>query len=79
METRTIPTALRRVDAAVHCAVSPGFFDRMVEEGSLPKPRLLGGTVKVWLRTELDQALYALPTVGGETTSDNPCDVLLRR
>lgn len=68
----TPPTALRRVDAARHCAVSPGHFDRMVREGVLPPARNLPGT-PVWLRQELDDALFSLPQMG-EEGGHNSCD-----
>jgi predicted DNA-binding transcriptional regulator AlpA len=55
----TIPTGLRRKDAAAHCGVSPAHFDRMVKEGVLPLPRALGG-VNLWLRQELDEALFSI-------------------
>lgn len=56
---RTEPTGLQRQAAAAHCGISPGHFDAMVRDGVLPVPRLLGG-VKIWLRQELDAALYAV-------------------
>lgn len=68
----TEPTGLKRQDAAAHCGVSPGHFDRMVKEGVLPPPRPLGG-VNVWLRQELDAALFALApkdAVTGGTSCD---------
>lgn len=55
----TEPTGLKRQDAAAHCGVSAGHFDKMVREGVLPAPRALGG-VKLWLRQELDAALFAI-------------------
>lgn len=70
----TAPTCFRRTDAARHCGVSPGHFDRMVSEGILPQPRLLGG-VKVWLRQELDDALFSLPGNGPDGGA-NSCDAL---
>lgn len=70
----TAPTGLRRVDAARHCGVSLGHFDAMVKTGVLPAARPLG-TVKVWLRQELDDALFALPGAGHDT-GGNTCDAL---
>ena len=66
-----MPTGLRRVDAAKHCGVSTGYFDRMVAEGLLPQPRLFGDGVKLWIRQELDDALYALPTEDGGNSCDH--------
>lgn len=68
----TEPAGLKRQDAAWHCGVSPGHFDRMVKRGDLPPPRRLGG-VNVWLRQELEAALFALePKDAG--TGRNSCD-----
>ncbi len=68
----TPPCSLRRGHAAVHCGVSPTHFDRMVREGVLPSPRDLKG-IKVWLRAELDDALFALPEIGTDG-GGNTCD-----
>lgn len=70
----TEPTGLRREQAAMHCGSSAGHFDRMVKEGFLPQPRDLDG-VKVWLRQELDQALFALSVAGNERKEDK-CEQL---
>lgn len=67
----TDPTGLKRVHAAAHCGVSPGHFDRMVREGILPSPRHLGG-VQIWLRQELDAALFAL--VEKQLVGGTSCD-----
>ena len=69
------PTALRRGDAAKHCAVSTVYFDRMVLEGILPPPKRIGEGIKVWLRQELDAALFEAPTEN--IPPFNPCDALL--
>lgn len=81
-DTKTIPTGLRRGDAAMHCGVSPSFFDELVAKRVLPAPRRLGDKVKVWVRQELDTALMSLPPEeeGFEHIQEmakNPCDVLL--
>jgi hypothetical protein len=73
---KTAPTGLRRGDAALHCGVSPGHFDRMVKEGVLPAPRDQGG-IKIWLRQELDDALFSLPIIG-EDGGGNSCDALFQ-
>jgi len=69
------PTGLRRGDAAKHCGVSTGYFDKMVIEGLLPPPKRIGEGIKVWLRQELDDALFSAPTEN--IAPFNPCDVLL--
>jgi len=81
-DTKTIPTGLRRGDAAMHCGVSPSFFDELVSKGILPAPRRLGGKVKVWVRQELDMALISLPPEAEFPDQphegvNNPCDILL--
>lgn len=68
------PTGLRRVQAALHCGVSPWMFDKLVKEGLVPPARQLGG-VKVWLRQELDDALFSAQIVGTEQ-GENSCDGL---
>ena len=77
LDAKTIPTGLRRNDAALHCGISPGFFDKLVTEGVLPPPRCLGTKVKIWMRQELDHALMSLPTEHPTDLLDNPCDILL--
>ena len=82
-DSKTVPTGLRRADAAMHCGVSPSYFDELVEKRILPRPRKLGDNVKVWVRQELDLALMSLPPDEGEiefvqTIAENPCDILLR-
>ena len=67
------PAAMRRDKAARYCGVSAGHFDRLVREGFMPAPRNQLG-VKVWLRAEIDDALFALPTYGDEG-GGNSCDV----
>lgn len=61
----TAPTGLRRVAAARHCGVSPGHFDKLVREAVMPAPRDLFG-VRVWIRQELDEALFGLAAPGSE-------------
>lgn len=68
----TAPTGLRREQASRHCGVSAGHFDKMVADGVLPAARQLSG-VKVWLRQELDDAMFALPIIGGGG-GENSCD-----
>lgn len=65
----TWPTGLRRVQAARHCGVSASVFDDLVRDGILPPPRVLRG-VSIWLRQELDDALFSLERRDG----GNSCD-----
>lgn len=65
------PAGMRRTAAAAYCGVSEGHFDKMVAAQLLPQSVPLG-TVKLWLREELDDALFALrASPEGEV---NTCD-----
>lgn len=64
--------ALSRGEAAFMAGVSVGTFDKMVAEGALPAPRTWGSR-KLWLRPEIEQALFELPAEHS-TAVDNPWD-----
>jgi hypothetical protein len=49
----------------MHCGFSAGHFDKMVKERLLPQSRDASG-VKLWLRQELDEALFSLNTPQNE-------------
>lgn len=70
----TPPASLRREDAARYCGCSATHFDGLVRQAIMPLPRDLAG-VKVWLRSELDDALLGLMPIGGEKR-DNSFDGL---
>ncbi len=58
------PAALNRKQAAEFVGVSPATFDKLVERGHMPKARQYPDTRRLfWLRTELEETLYELPTV----------------
>lgn len=65
---------LTRAEAAFVAGVSPGTFDKMVDEGLLPRPRRYG-TRLIFLRSEIELALFDLPT-DGEARASNPWDEL---
>jgi predicted DNA-binding transcriptional regulator AlpA len=68
----SFPSGMNRGKAAAHVGISPGYFDKMVKEGLLPPPRILGSK-NMWIRQELDDALFALDTPqteGGPTSCD---------
>ena len=50
---------LRHDDAARYVGVSPRKFDQMVDDGTMPKPKRVGGCV-VWDIRALDMAFDAL-------------------
>ena len=54
------PRGLSRVQAAAYVGVSPSFFDALVFEGRMPKPKRLN-TRTIWDRLRLDDAFAALP------------------
>lgn len=56
---------LSEVEAAVYLSLSPSFFRRLVDQGSMPRPRIAGGR-RIWDVEELDLAFKALPREGGE-------------
>ena len=57
------PCGLSRSQAAAFVGVSVGTFDMMVNDGRMPGPRRIG-TRKVWARTQVEEAFYALPEDG---------------
>lgn len=54
------PRGLSRVVAAAYIGVSVTLFDRMIENGLMPKPKRIWGRV-VWDRLALDNAFAAIP------------------
>lgn len=55
-----LPLGLRRVEAAAYIGVSPSLFDRMIDDGRMPKPKRYRGRV-MWDRRELEHAFASLP------------------
>jgi len=53
-------------EAAVYLSLSPSFFRKLVDAGSMPRPRVVGNR-RIWDVDELDLAFKALPREGGET------------
>ena len=70
MPTRIKPNAMKRSDAAGFCGISVSQFGKMIRNGTMPKARDAGGA-KIWLRTELEDALTALALDGEK---DEECD-----
>ena len=52
-------------EAAVYLSLSPSFFRKLVADGLMPRPRVIGGR-RIWDIEELDSAFKALPREGGE-------------
>lgn len=57
------PRGLRREQAAEYIGVSVSLFDKLVAEGRMPPPKMIGAR-KVWDRVALDQAFFELPEEG---------------
>ena len=66
------PRVLRRELAAQYLGMSPSLFTREVEAGTLPQPIQLVGTVKGWVRDDLDAWLEDRRTAqnGGSNSWD---------
>lgn len=67
------PRGLARAEAAEYIGVSPSLFDVMVDDGRMPKPKLINRRT-VWDRLRLDAAFVALPDKDGADKFDNPWD-----
>ena len=70
MPNKIKPNAMRKSDAADFCGISVSQFGKMIRNGTMPKARDAGGA-KIWLRSELEDALTAL-ALDGER--DEECD-----
>jgi excisionase family DNA binding protein len=64
------PRLLTREQAAAYLSVSPNTFDAMVEDGVMPRPRLLRGRRRAWDVRALDAAIDRLPVEGNDGTTD---------
>jgi predicted DNA-binding transcriptional regulator AlpA len=58
------PRLIGREAAAAYISVSPNTFDRMIEEGRMPRPRILVDRRHAWDVRELDVAVDLLPHRG---------------
>lgn len=65
------PIGLSRDVAAAFIDVSPTYFDEMVRDGRMPKPKQIDAR-QVWSRLDIEQAFAALPTEG-ETQDGEEC------
>jgi predicted DNA-binding transcriptional regulator AlpA len=68
------PRLIGREAAAAYVCVSPNTFDRMVDDGRMPRAKRLGDRRIAWDVRELDRAVDQLPAEtagpGDETWSD---------
>ena len=68
-DTPIDPRGLNRESAAFYIGICTTLFDTLVDEGRMPKPKLINSR-KVWDRQELDIAFNKLPN--GEQPDDEP-------
>jgi predicted DNA-binding transcriptional regulator AlpA len=82
METRDSltypPRGLNREEAARYVGIGTSLFDRLVEEGRMPKPKHIGKRV-VWDRLKLDAAFADLDEDAGENSIDRALQMVGRR
>jgi len=64
------PRGLSREQAAAYVGVSPTFFDQLVTDRSMPRPKRIGRRC-LWDRIQLDAAFTALPNDGEEDRADD--------
>jgi excisionase family DNA binding protein len=60
-----IRRGLNESEAAIYLSLSASFFRKLVEQGVMPRPRLVGSR-RIWDVEELDLAFKGLPREGGE-------------
>lgn len=71
--TFVLPRGLSRLESARYIGVSASLFDRMVQDGRMPKPKRINSRT-VWDRHQLDSCFDALPEIGAEPDDHNPWD-----
>lgn len=54
-----VPRGLSRVEAARYIGVSPGTFDKLVDDGTMPQPKKIRAR-RVWDRAAIDAAFTAM-------------------
>lgn len=69
-EVGLAPRGLCREEAAGYIGVGVTMFERMVEDGKMPRPKRIAGRC-VWDRLALDRAFAALPDERGESDADD--------
>lgn len=72
------PRGLSREEAARYIGVGATTFDKLVEEGRMPRPKHVGKRV-VWDRLKLDAAFADLDEDAGENSIDRALRVVGRR
>jgi predicted DNA-binding transcriptional regulator AlpA len=65
---------LRREHAAHYVGISPASFDKLVDEGKMPRPKKMMERIVLWDRRALDQSLDQLFDGTHGECSNNPYD-----
>jgi len=60
-----IRRGLSESEAAIYLSLSASFFRKLVDQGIMPRPRIVG-TRRIWDIEELDAAFRALPREAGD-------------
>lgn len=63
------PRVLRRMEAAAYLGVSPGSFDTMVKDGTVPQPKVMTPNIVGWDVADLDAFVDSLPYRDGSLES----------
>ena len=69
------PRLVSREAAAAYVSVSPNIFDQMVNDGKMPRPKLLGGRRRAWDVRALDSAVDNLSADGDDLSDQSWGDV----
>ena len=64
------PRLISREAAAAYLSISATLFDRMVEDGRMPRPKMLGGKRRAWDVQALDAAIDRLPIQDDDAAAD---------
>lgn len=73
-ERLPVRRGLSESEAAIYLSLSATFFRKLVEQGVMPRPRLVGSR-RIWDVDELDIAFRTLPREGSdETVADSEGD-----
>jgi hypothetical protein len=69
----SVRRGLDEQEAALYLSLSPSFFRQLVQEGIMPRARVIKGR-RIWDVEELDIAFKALPRDGGAEVTDTWAD-----
>ena len=69
------PRLIGREAAAAYVSVSPNVFDQMVNDGKMPRPKLLCGRRRAWDVRALDSTIDNLPADGADVVDQTWSDI----